>query len=105
MRENFVCPSCDKKHFILTYTYDGTNYKLKKSKQQITCDCPAKTILLYIDKPFNGIPTYGKIASMTPQERSKVLKKRAKLDFKKNIADRKREADKNFMNDIKNLKK
>lgn len=82
---NFCCPSCKKESFVSSYNYNGEVYKDKKTKSIIKCDICKDIQLKYIDKPFNGVPSFGKFESMSPMEKRKVIKKRAHLDSKKNF--------------------
>lgn len=102
---NFSCSTCKKTFFISSYTMTGSGtYLHKGSKEQLRCDCESKTVLSIVDKEWDGgCPTFTKIASMSPQERSEVLKKRSKAHFNKEIRERKHEMNKGFNNDVKNL--
>lgn len=102
---NFICPSCKKQHSISSYTITGTGVFLSRgTRQPLRCDCPKKVVLENIPQKWDGgAPTVGRIANMTPQQRSEVLKKRSKAHFKKEIQERKVEMNRTFNNDIKNL--
>jgi hypothetical protein len=76
---------------------DKGKYLHKSSKEELRCDCPQRIVLIAIEKEWDGgAPAFGKVMSMTPAQRSEVLKKRAKVDFKKNIEEKKREMNKSF---------
>lgn len=105
MDHNFSCLSCGKQHSISSYSFNGTNYLDKKSKQILRCDCVEKTILDNIPVEWDGsAPNFGKVASMSPSQRSEVLKKRSKDHSKKEILDRKRDMTKQFNENVKTLR-
>jgi hypothetical protein len=105
MENNFFCPSCEKQHSIPSYTISTRGYLHKTSKKQLVCDCKNKTALESIEKEFTGSPSIGKIANMSPQQRSEVLKKRASAHFKKETFERKHEMNKSFYSEVKEMGK
>jgi hypothetical protein len=52
----------------------------------LVCTCvPASTALQYIEKEFTGVPNFGKVMSMSKEQRHEVMKKRSSAHYKKEI--------------------
>lgn len=90
MEKNFVC-ECGKGKYVAKYNTSMKNgeFVYKEGNSIITCECGK--VMKAVEKKFTGVPAFGKFASASKEEKSKMLKERSKQHFKKHIADQRQE--------------
>lgn len=83
---NFICTNCNHTEQVLKYSMTFRNgdevYKYP-NKQEIICT-KCKSLMKPEQKEIDwdkGVPSYGKIASMTAEQRGAAIGKRAKQHF------------------------
>jgi len=97
--ENFVC-DCGKKVFIHRHSIVVRNgktfyYTDRHLNTELKCECGKP--LIFIEKEVNwdnGCASFSAIASMTPEQKKKVLLDRSHNHFNKEIKERKHEMEK-----------
>ena len=93
---NFKCPTkgCKHKTFVAKHStkiMNGEAVSTDESDHKVIA-CPKhNTNMIYVSSKSFGAPSIGKIASMTPQQRSDIISKRAKNHFKKEGKEQKHE--------------
>jgi hypothetical protein len=99
---NFKCLNCDKEYHITNFIISQGNSKISyktKNHKILTCECGEE--LKSIEKPFSGIPFFGKVSSMSLQDKQKELKKRSSQHFNKEIKEKQHEMHKETINSMK----
>jgi len=90
MQNNFKCPKCGKEYAISRFRVTSNGHKDKFGRTIKCNECDVELEYIAVKK---GIPQFGKFASLSPQEKAKVLKKRSHEHFKKHIAEKKKVLD------------
>ena len=99
MEANFLCTHCGNKfyepNYSVSFSMGSLVYKYKG--QFIHCPECDKMELEFIEQEIKEYNVYfGKFHSMNDQDKKKVLRKRSKEHFDKNLKERKNYLDKNF---------
>lgn len=90
MENNFKCknPDCKAEHkipkFNIVFKSSGNVYKDRQGNE-IKCNCGSKLEEIPANPSTIGVPSFGKFASMSTEEKKEALKKRSSEHFNREV--------------------
>lgn len=105
MANNFKCSKCGKEYFVIKHStsiIDGNIVNKGSNGEILICeneDC-LKNPLSSISKFDGGVPFFGKVASMSKEDKQNLLKKRSKEHFNKEIKEKQHEMHREMKNGL-----